>query len=767
MKTTRLKWATHEMTILFSCLFFFYSDMASGAQWVKTYGNPLIESYGFPGDEEAASIHPTFDGGYILAGNSLLPINRPIKSGLILKLDSKGVLEWQRSFPREVVSIQQTLDSGYILLGRTSLCCGMAIDLWLAKLNIDGEIQWQKTYDELAHSIQPTSGGGFVIAGDFWVLGQSGNSDALVMKFAPGSEIQWQKAYGGAGNQWGNCVQQTSDGAYILTGIIDPFGNGNLRTWILKLDGNGNLDWQKIYGDPRNSSPYPKIQQASDGGFILLGNFYDSEASDVVALKLDKEGKIEWQRALGQWSVNSFDQTSDGGYIIAGDFFSDDPYNPLDTVLVRLDRDGKVQWSKIYKGIMHSTSINEVAEGQYVFTGTASAFGAEGFDISVLKVDGLGNVNECPLGQTSGVVSKDIDLTIKDAEMTGTDTNLLSRVETVTPSIPTLIESVTCPLPDTVAVTPVKIDFGDVSVGGSKEEVIIVSDVGNKDLTIDEITPPKSSLFAMIVDNCSNQVLPPGGSCTITLQFTPISLGESLGRFSIPIVSPVRSSVPIFLSGTGVGIALKSPLNGLFNACSIHSPPGFVWDTQETFKSYEIQFSPEESFDAAPIKIRTSGDSSGYVVHSNTWKKILGLPGTSGGKVYWRVVGKRADKTVAASAVETIIVEQNKPASNPNISPVTKSSIPALSWENGCNTKFKVWFGSDDNFSKKSSYTFIIKNPEVNGGQFTKSLTSNQWKSIRRLERDISGSTIYWYIESWDELGRYAKTDVMSFVLMD
>jgi hypothetical protein len=93
--------------------------------------------------------------------------------------------------------------------------------------------------------------------------------------------------------------------------------------------------------------------------------------------------------------------------------------------------------------------------------------------------------------------------------------------------------------------------------------------------------------------------------------------------------------------------------------------------------------------------------------------------------------------------------------------------LPALSWENNCNIKFKVWFGSDDAFSKKTIYSFNIKSPNDNEGNFTKNLTLGQWKAIRRLIGDQNGSTIYWYVESWDGLGRYNKTEVMDFVLTD
>jgi hypothetical protein len=103
---------------------------------------------------------------------------------------------------------------------------------------------------------------------------------------------------------------------------------------------------------------------------------------------------------------------------------------------------------------------------------------------------------------------------------------------------------------------------------------------------------------------------------------------------------------------------------------------------------------------------------------------------------------------------------------DPEISPTIKGDLPILSWQNNCNTKFKVWFGNDE-FGKKTSLSFSVKNPGDNGGTFAKPLTSSQWSSIRKLVGDVSGNPIFWYVESWDGLKRYARTGGMSFELTD
>jgi hypothetical protein len=152
-------------------------------------------------------------------------------------------------------------------------------------------------------------------------------------------------------------------------------------------------------------------------------------------------------------------------------------------------------------------------------------------------------------------------------------------------------------------------------------------------------------------------------------------------------------------------------------------------------------------------------------INSNTWKKILSI--TSSGAIYWRVVGTRKDKTTFESEVRSILVDPPQAVGTPLISSVSKGSIPSLSWQNQCSLKLKVYFGNDQNFAKKYTLTFNIKNPTDNGGTSVKPLSSSQWGAIRKLVGNKTGAKIYWYVESWDGLGRYAKTDVMNFDLTD
>jgi hypothetical protein len=230
---------------------------------------------------------------------------------------------------------------------------------------------------------------------------------------------------------------------------------------------------------------------------------------------------------------------------------------------------------------------------------------------------------------------------------------------------------------------------------------------------------------------------------------------------SVNITVPIHSVSP------------PTPSNNThFRTCSLYPtnpPQAFQWtpDPGELFTRYEIQFSPNNSFTSIPVKVRVTTTTS--TLTNPIWQKVLAIPGLSGGTVYWRIVGTRANKTIATSEIGSIIVDPPQPVENPDISPKSRTSLPKLSWQNNCNTKFKVWFGNDPDFAKpgmkKTSIATTDSNPYDNSEGLELFLTSGQWIKIRNVVGDVPGSTIYWYIESWDVLKRYTKTDVLHFDL--
>ena len=104
------------------------------------------------------------------------------------------------------------------------------------------QVVWQKTFggsdDDRARSVQETIDGGYVVAGYTW--SSSKWEDVYILKLDANGNKLWEKTFGGSYDDRAYCIQQTSDGGYIVAGYTSSFGVGNYDVYIIKMDANGN-----------------------------------------------------------------------------------------------------------------------------------------------------------------------------------------------------------------------------------------------------------------------------------------------------------------------------------------------------------------------------------------------------------------------------------------------------------------------------------------------------------------------------------------------
>jgi len=157
----------------------------------------------------------------------------------------------------------------------------------------------------------------------------------------PVPEIEWQQCLGGSGFEDTFSAAQTADGGYIIAGSTDSnngqvtdFHGGASDFWVVKLDGGGNLQWQKALGGSATDN-VGEIQQTTDGGYTVAGTTSSNNGDvsgnhgsfDYWVVKLDPLGTIQWQRTYGGGSSDAcwdVQQTTDGGYVLAGNASSTD-----------------------------------------------------------------------------------------------------------------------------------------------------------------------------------------------------------------------------------------------------------------------------------------------------------------------------------------------------------------------------------------------------------------------------------------------------------
>ena len=222
----------------------------------------------------------------------------------VVKVDQNGDLVWQNIYNYYRLynsgnSIEQTADGGFIVVGSAASYDehgDLNRNLRIMKLDKDGTFLWQKIFDggasERGHSVLETSNGDFVVAGYTASTG-AGESDAWILRLNNIGNVVWQKTYGGASADIAYSIYATDDAGFVVAGSTESFGAGQIDAWVFKVNGSGDLLWQKTYGNEYDDGLY-SIYQSVDGKYLVAGytELASFGRSDAWAFKLDGNGNV-------------------------------------------------------------------------------------------------------------------------------------------------------------------------------------------------------------------------------------------------------------------------------------------------------------------------------------------------------------------------------------------------------------------------------------------------------------------------------------------
>jgi len=390
--------------LLFMAMVLLFSSPCD-AQWAMTYGE---------GGGDALSVHQDGNGGYIVGGTKN-------DDFWLARLFEDGSVDWEQTYggtlSDQLGCMQTTFDGGYIMAGYIST--GLGNNMWVIKIKNDKTIEWKKTYDfglsvaqsEEPRSIQQTTDGGYIIAGSS-TDGRNGNDGFLMKLFGDGA-IDWLHTFGTSAQYNGDSfssVRETlntsgdADG-YIVSGYFNtPEDSYDYALWVLKINLDGSIAWQKSYDTSFNEGRNSDIRQTFDDFSLPDGYILSTKFSTLGwVLRLDSNGEIDWHYtyqspSLNKIQFNSVYQSGDGGFILAGRA----SYN--DALILKLNPDGTPAWSKLFDtGFVEDTrQIQQTSDGGYIVTG----FKYETVnDVLVLKLTQTGHINGCSAISTIDVTT--------------------------------------------------------------------------------------------------------------------------------------------------------------------------------------------------------------------------------------------------------------------------------------------------------------------------------------------------------------------------
>ena len=294
--------------------------------------------------------------------------------------------------------------------------------------NKGNAITWDKTFggsrEDMGFSIIQTENGGYAVAGytildrekrkDTWraklgyiELTEEKKQDFWIIKLDKNGNMEWDEVFGEKGTDIANSIIQTRDGGYAVAGSIWTIYARKQDIWIIKLDENGNTEWGKLFDEDENDIAY-SIIQTEDGGYAVAGGTGKRVwgETNCWVIKLDAKGNMEWENNFGGtgWDeIYSIIQTKDGSFIATGCVWSKGAGRG-DIYVAKLNKKGNLVWDKTFGGSENDEahSIIQTDDGGYAVAGFTVLEDTGDRDIWVIKLDKEGNqIWDKTLGGTS------------------------------------------------------------------------------------------------------------------------------------------------------------------------------------------------------------------------------------------------------------------------------------------------------------------------------------------------------------------------------
>ncbi len=321
--------------------------------------------------------------GFFLCGNTL-SFGQGGQDAWVVALDGSGAAKWETAIGgplgEQASAVLGTQDSGCIVAGfaGTALTGGQAG--WIVKLNKEGAVEWQRSYalsDRSSFVAIEQSPNGFYVGGN--ILDGSGEHDIWILEINSSGDVLWQKTIPGQFNDLLSAITATPDGLIVTVNSRSQF-SGLARTddipffrpWAIRLDAKGDVLWSKTYNFS-GSDAWADIARVKEGGFIATGELIANGffRGDLWLVRLDEDGNVLWNRTLGNnfgvtWVDSGAEvvQTPDGGFLALGSTGTAGAGSE-DLWLVKVNSNGEHEWDQTYGDVGFDNGLAMTMAGRW------------------------------------------------------------------------------------------------------------------------------------------------------------------------------------------------------------------------------------------------------------------------------------------------------------------------------------------------------------------------------------------------------------------
>ena len=323
----------------------------------------------------------------------------------VIKTDFTGEKEWSKVYGGKLDDFgwgaTESVDGGYVITGETFSFGNGQSDIYIFKIDSVGNKIWSNTFgglsEDVGYSIVNSDDGGYVIASQTRSYGKGGN-DGMIVKFDSLGTKKWNRVYGGKGLDYFKSISNDSLNGYVVAGGTRSFNNGDSQGWVMNVDENGYLKWEKTYGD-NGEDGFNMIARLKDNNFIAVGyseSFFSKGMKDVLMVKIDSLGNKMWMNLYGGKSddiANSVFECKDSGFAIAGETTSFGS-GKNDILILKTNSNGVQKWKSTIggKGVDIGRSIEELPKGGFILSGTSTISNLS-FDSILIKTDKKGKTS--------------------------------------------------------------------------------------------------------------------------------------------------------------------------------------------------------------------------------------------------------------------------------------------------------------------------------------------------------------------------------------